>query len=121
IDRRRGVELAPAVVVLAGREQEIGAARMVRQPVGAPESEQLGGEVGVIRLGDQPPGAPGGRLDGAAELLELGRSEDHSWPRIAQRSGKSGWKSVLRKYSAPADPPVPVLVPIVRSTIFTWR
>jgi hypothetical protein len=32
-----------------------------------------------------------------------------------------GWNSVVRKYSTPAEPPVPRFVPIVRSTIFTWR
>src|SRR5688572_27454264 len=44
---------------------------------------------------------------------------DHSSERIAQRSGKAGWLSVLMRYSAPADPPVPIFVPIVRCTIFT--
>lgn len=46
---------------------------------------------------------------------------DHSSERIAQRSGKAGWLSVFITYSAPADPPVPILVPIVRCTIFTCR
>ena len=45
----------------------------------------------------------------------------HNRARISQRSGKSGWPKVERKYAAPADPPVPVFTPIVRSTIFTWR
>jgi hypothetical protein len=39
--------------------------------------------------------------------------------RISQRSGKSGRPTVLFRYSAPLEPPVPVRVPIVRSTIFT--
>src|SRR6266705_7211861 len=46
---------------------------------------------------------------------------DHSSERIAQRSGKAGWFSVFMRYSAPAEPPVPCLVPIVRCTIFTCR
>ena len=48
-------------------------------------------------------------------------AEIYSLVRIAQRSGKSGLKSVVRKYAAPGLPPVPCLKPIVRSTIFTWR
>ncbi len=49
------------------------------------------------------------------------RSAAHREDRIAQRSGKSGWKRVARRYSTPLDPPVPLFVPIVRSTIFTCR
>src|SRR5437899_10985150 len=41
--------------------------------------------------------------------------------RISQRSGKSGRPTDSLRYAAPADPPVPRLVPIVRSTIFTCR
>jgi hypothetical protein len=46
---------------------------------------------------------------------------NYSLARISQRSGNRLWPMVLRRYSAPVDPPVPVFVPIVRSTIFTWR
>src|SRR5262249_28273146 len=52
---------------------------------------------------------------------EFARSRCHSCDRIAQKSGKIGRPMVSRRYAAPADPPVPGLVPIVRSTIFTWR
>src|ERR1043166_2446825 len=45
----------------------------------------------------------------------------HSSERIAHKSGNAGWLSVVSRYSAPADPPVPAFVPIVRCTIFTWR
>ena len=38
----------------------------------------------------------------------------------AHRSGKVGWPSVVRRYVAPAEPPVPWRPPIVRSTILTW-
>jgi len=41
--------------------------------------------------------------------------------RISQRSGNSGRPTVFFRYSAPLEPPVPDLLPIVRSTIFTWR
>ena len=41
--------------------------------------------------------------------------------RIAHRSGKMGRESVVRRYSAPVEPPVPILAPMVRSTILTWR
>src|SRR5258705_11133016 len=39
---------------------------------------------------------------------------DHSSDLIAHRSGKAGWLSVVSRYSAPAEPPVPVFVPMVR-------
>ena len=39
--------------------------------------------------------------------------------RICQRSGKSGRPTVCCRYAAPAEPPVPLFAPIVRSTIFT--
>ncbi len=38
---------------------------------------------------------------------------------IAQRSGNRGWLTVVIRYSAPALPPVPRRVPMVRCTIFT--
>ena len=41
--------------------------------------------------------------------------------RIAQRSGKSCRVTVLQRYCAPDEPPVPGFAPIVRSAIFTWR
>src|ERR1700752_2125112 len=46
---------------------------------------------------------------------------DHNSDLIAHRSGKAGWFNVFIKYSAPAEPPVPIFVPIVLWTIFTWR
>ena len=49
------------------------------------------------------------------------RSVRYRDPRISHRSGNAGCASVVRRYCAPADPPVPGLAPIVRSTIFTWR
>ena len=61
---------------------------------------------------EQPLGHAEGRV-------VLGEALDQSSLRIAQRSGKNGWWSVVRRYSAPY-PPVPVFEPIVRSTIFTW-
>src|SRR6185369_10832579 len=62
------------------------------------------------------------RLDARLSVRARGASIDdasaHNRPRISQRSGKTGWKSVRRRYSTPAEPPVPRFVPIVRSTIF---
>lgn len=46
---------------------------------------------------------------------------DQSEDRIAHRSGKIGVISVVSRYCAPAEPPVPGFEPIVRWTIFTWR
>src|SRR6266567_577267 len=51
------------------------------------------------------------------QLLRIDQSAD----RIAQRSGNAGWLIVVKRYSAPAEPPVPGFVPIVRWTIFTCR
>src|SRR5213596_2772784 len=51
----------------------------------------------------------------------LRRHVGHSSVRIAQRSGKAGLLSVVSRYSAPAVPPVPTFVPMVRCTIFTCR
>ena len=45
----------------------------------------------------------------------------HSRRRTAHRSGKAASKSVVRRYAAPDEPPVPALSPMVRSTILTWR
>lgn len=42
-----------------------------------------------------------------------------SCERISQRSGKIGVMSVVARYCAPLDPPVPIFAPIVRCTIFT--
>ena len=41
--------------------------------------------------------------------------------RIAQRSGKTGRCRLAARYSTPVEPPVPDFLPIVRSTILTWR
>lgn len=49
------------------------------------------------------------------------RDRGYSRPRMSQRSGKAGLNSVFRRYSAPAEPPLPGFIPIVRSTIFTCR
>src|SRR5207249_10047813 len=49
------------------------------------------------------------------------RHAAHSSVRIAQRSGNAGLFSVVSRYSAPVDPPVPGFVPMVRCTIFTCR
>ena len=43
----------------------------------------------------------------------------HNCERISQRSGKIGVMSVVARYCAPLDPPVPIFAPIVRCTIFT--
>src|SRR5207249_10315827 len=58
---------------------------------------------------------------GDAKARVVPRQRIHSRDRIAQRSGKMFCPSVVRRYDAPADPPVPWRVPIVRSTILTWR
>ena len=66
---------------------------------------------------------PGDRVGRASQVGQSrsGLGHPQRAARMAQRSGKSGWKRVARRYSTPLEPPVPVLVPIVRSTIFTWR
>ena len=64
----------------------------------------------------------GRRLGRVGPVEGLGRvGLGHRRLLISQRSGKMGWNSVVRRYSTPAEPPVPRFVPIVRSTIFTWR
>ena len=45
------------------------------------------------------------------------RVNTYNRARIAQRSGNSEWNRVLRRYCTPAEPPVPGLLPMVRSTI----
>ena len=54
--RGRGVGLPPAVVVLAGGEQEVVPPWVVRQAAGPPEGEDLPREVGVVGLGDEQQG-----------------------------------------------------------------
>jgi len=64
------------------------------------------------------------RIDAAVSMhLDPARRQEdlYNSVRIAHKSGKSGRPIVSRRYSAPLVPPVPRLVPIVRSTIFTWR
>ena len=78
VPARRGVGLAPAVVVLAGGEQEVGPPRVVRagrRRARAPRSSA--GEMGVVGLGDEPqPGAF--RDDDHALQLTLGGPADGS-------------------------------------------
>ena len=93
--------VGPRLVGVPGEQEPVGDAEhriVARERVGAP-AQVLRRE----RAGSRRPGAA------------------HSCDRTAQRSGNIGWKSVVRRYAAPDDPPVPILSPIVRSTIFTWR
>src|SRR6185503_16216539 len=60
--------------------------------------------------------------------FEIGREQRrdivkhaHSRCRIAHKSAKMGWKRLFFRNSTPSEPPVPCLLPIVRSTSFTWR
>src|SRR3989475_5370783 len=54
------------------------------------------------------------RREGVRTAVQrLRRHVGHSSVRIAQRSGKAGLFSVVSRYSAPADPPVPGFVPMV--------
>ena len=46
---------------------------------------------------------------------------DYRCARICHRSGNSGLPTVEARYAAPLEPPVPPFIPIVRSTILTWR
>lgn len=52
------------------------------------------------------------------ETGDTGR-EANERERIAHRSGNAGRNSVPRRYAAPDEPPVPVLAPMIRSTILT--
>ena len=83
--------VGPGLVRVAGQKQAIGDA----------ERGVVGGQ-GVRR----PP-----------QLVEL----DHSSLRTDQRSGNAGLLRVVCRYGAPGEPPVPGLLPIVRSTILTCR
>ena len=93
----------PCLVAVAGQEE----------PLANPEVGVVGRE----------------RVRAAAEILgrqHRARSRRsprhaHSSVRIAQRSGKKGSDRVVRRYPAPALPPVPGRAPIVRSTILTCR
>src|SRR4051794_16091941 len=73
-------------------------------------------EMMAVRREMQPFGI--GRQAAAEQRLEAQRAvlKDHS-------SGKMRFSSVERRYGAPADPPVPGLLPIIRSTVSTclWR
>ena len=44
----------------------------------------------------------------------------YNWDRIAHRSGNSGWNSVVLRYAALGELPVPGLLLRVRFTILTW-
>ena len=58
---------------------------------------------------------------GDAEARVVLGQRVHRRLRTAHRSGKAASKSVVRRYAAPDEPPVPALSPMVRSTILTWR
>jgi len=66
VPARGGVGLAPAVVVLAGGEEDVVPPGVVRQPVRAPEGEDLPRQVGVAGLGDEEEGGVLG-------------DDDHAW------------------------------------------
>jgi hypothetical protein len=63
--------------------------------------------------------APAGDCGRTAAFAVVGR--DHSSLRTAQRSGKTGTDSVVRRWAAPTDPPLPGRSPMVRSTILASR
>jgi 2-aminomuconate deaminase len=54
-------------------------------------------------------------------VQDQGKNAAHSRWRMAHRSGKTGRNSVALRNSTPLEPPVPTLLPMVRSTILTWR
>ena len=67
-------------------------------------------------------GVPGEQQPlGDAEARVVLGQRVHRRLRTAHRSGKAASKSVVRRYAAPDEPPVPALSPMVRSTILTWR
>ncbi len=86
-----------------------------------PEASVVGGE--RVRRAVQVFGADvGARRAGRPDGRRVRSGRDaHRRDRIAQRSGKAGRNNVVRRYSAPEDPPVPGFAPMVRSTILTWR
>ena len=97
-----------------------------RRPFPLVIDERRGVEPGaLLRIeGDIGPGLM--RMSGEKQAMtdaESGvvRGEPYRCERIPHRSGKSGEPIVEWRYAAPADPPVPGLTPMVRSTIFTWR
>src|SRR5690606_12907989 len=78
-------------------------------------------EAAVVRRQGVPARVELFRSDHRASLVLSSRSKPrrHSSVRIAHRSGNAGLKSVVLRYSAPVEPPVPGFVPIVRSTILS--
>src|SRR5690348_9387203 len=77
---------------------------------------RVGPEVVAVRCEMQPVGV---RSKAPAEqALEAQRSV-----LSAHSSGKTRFSSVARRYGAPAEPPVPGLLPMIRSTVSTclWR
>ena len=67
-------------------------------------------------------GVPGQQQPlGDAEARVVLGQRVHRRLRTAHRSGKAASNSVVRRYAAPDEPPVPALSPMVRSTILTWR
>lgn len=58
-------------------------------------------------------------LGHAEPRVVRGERRGQRWLRISHKSGKNGLSSVVARYAAPLDPPVPRLLPIVRWTIFT--
>ncbi len=94
---RRGVGLPPAVVVLAAGEDDLGAPRVGRQSVAAPQRQQLAGEPGVVGLGDQAVGAAFARHDHARQsTLAPRRDPLRASPKVDRR-GKSCSLGAVKK------------------------
>ena len=88
----------------------------VGQPGGVFPAFDLTGEAGVgpemmaVR-GKVQPTRSRGEASGKQAL------EAHSWVRSAQSSGKARFVRVDSRYLTPAEPPVPILPPMIRSTV----
>ena len=54
-------------------------------------------------------------------IVPLNTRHAYNLSLISQRSGNTGLNNDSFRNSTPSDPPVPRLLPMVRSTILTWR
>ena len=115
IDRRRPVAVV-ARRVGVGAEVHRRVQRRQGQVVAAGDVEQhLAGRRRI--LGPDPEALVDERRDVPDPLARTVHQK--RW-RIAHRSGNSGLNNDFFRNSTPRLPPVPRLLPIVRSTVFTW-
>ena len=123
------VREALANVVLGGvertAERVVGEvdALAVRELVRARTAARRGART-ALAVSSPGPSARGGGVDALGGRRSVHRRASGCAPiavRTSISSGKNVWSSARLRNATPDEPPVPVLWPMIRSTVFMWR